>query len=402
MDTLRTLAMALESLRAHAFRTILTMLGMVIGVFAVIALVALGQGARNFVMTEFQSMGSNLIVIQPGKTDRKSMLGPPIGSAQRKMTTRDIMALERKAFNLEAVSGLVLGTAQTRFEEAITNISVFGVGEQFPQIIAIKVSLGDFFNREEAESGRRLIILGANVAKHLFGNDNPLGRNVKVNQTQFRVVGVLKPGGNKLGFNIDEVAFVPVNAALRLFNEDKLFGIRAKASSRVSLDDAVEEIKEILLERRNGEEDFTVITQVSMMETLDRLMGMLSYVLAGIASISMLVGGVGIMNIMLVSVSERISEIGIRRAVGARRSDILRQFLAEALTLSFLSGAIGTAVALAATHSVGLFFPDFDMRPPLWVVFGGFSLAVTIGVFFGVWPARSASRIETLDALRHE
>jgi len=394
--------LASEALMANKFRSALTMLGMIIGVFAVIVLVSLGQGARNYVLKEFQSMGANFIVIQPGKSDKKSMVGPPMGLSEKKMTLRDVAALERRTFNLEAISGLILGSAQARYEESISNISVFGVGEQFPQIIALNFALGSFFSREEVEGGRRVIVIGANIAKNLFGNENALGQIVKLNQTQFRVVAILKSAGNKLGFNIDEVAFIPVTASQRLFNEDKLFGIRAKASSRVSLNDAVDEIKEILKERRNGEEDFTIITQAAMMASLDSILGMLSYVLGGIASISMLVGGVGIMNIMLVSVSERISEIGIRRAVGARRKDILEQFLAEALTLALCSGIIGTASALLLTHGANLLYPSFDMRPPFWAVGGAFSLSVLVGVIFGVWPARSASRIETLDALRHE
>lgn len=397
-----TFMLAIESLRSNAFRSILTMLGMIIGVFSVIVLISLAQGARNYVLSEFQSMGANFIVIQPGKTDKKSVIGPPIGSAERKMTLRDVAALERKSFNLDAVSGLVLGTAEVRFDEGITNITVLGASEQFPKIIAIQFALGNFFSREESESGRRVIAIGSNIAKHLFGDDNPLGRSVKVNQTQFRVIAVLKPMGNKLGFDIDEVAFVPTSAALRLFNDDKLFGIRAKSSSRVALDDAVEEMKTILMERRNGEEDFTIITQRAMADTLDSILGMLSYVLGGIASISMLVGGVGIMNIMLVSVSERISEIGIRRAIGARRKDILLQFLSEALVLTLLSGAIGIFLAIFLTHGAHIFYPSLDMRPPFWAVGGAFMLSFIVGIVFGVWPAKKAAYIETLEALRHE
>jgi putative ABC transport system permease protein len=397
-----TARLALESLYANKFRSALTMLGMIIGVFSVITLVSLGQGARNYVLKEFQSMGANFIVIQPGKTDRKSMMGPPLGSAKKKMTMADVVALERKAYTLDAVSGILLGTAQVRFEESLLNVNCFGVSEQFPKIIAIQPSIGDFFSAEDVQGGRRVAVIGSNVAKHLFDTENPLGKLIKVNGTQYRVTAVLKSMGNKLGLNIDEIIFIPVSAALRLFNEDKLLGIRAKSSSRASLDDAVNEISEILKERRNGDEDFTIITQRSMMETLDGILNMLSYVLGGIASISMLVGGVGIMNIMLVSVTERISEIGIRRAVGARRRDILYQFLVEAFVLTIFGGFLGVSAALILTHGALIFYPDFDMRPPLWAVAGAFGLSLLVGMIFGVWPARSASRIETLDALRQE
>lgn len=394
--------LAIESLRAHKFRAALTMLGLVIGIFAVVTLVSLGQGAKRYVLSEFQSLGTNLIIIQPGRTDKKTQMGPPIGSAKRKMTLRDVDALERKALNLEAVSGLVFASSTIRFEDSLSNINVFGCNEKFTQIISMPVAYGSFFTREEDDYGRRVVVLGNNVKRYLFGDDVAVGRTVKINNSEFRVIGVLAKIGDKLGFNLDEFAMVPTTAALRLFNEDKLFGIRAKASTRVGLDDAIAEATEILKERHNGEEDFTIITQVSAMESLGRLLSMLSYMLGGIAGISMLVGGIGIMNIMLVSVSERTSEIGIRRAVGARRRDILKQFLSEAVVLSIIGGTIGIAGAIILAQGLFYLYPSFDMRPT-WAVLGpAFVISSLIGVFFGVWPAARASKIETLDALRHE
>ncbi|MBN8550167.1 MAG: ABC transporter permease, partial [Deltaproteobacteria bacterium] len=339
---------------------------------------------------------------QPGKTDKKSAFAAPIGSATRKMTMQDVMALEKRSFNLEAISGVVLGTAQARHEEALSNINVFGVNDQFQRILNIVVQEGSFFSREEDEAGRRVIVLGYNVRESLFGDDSPIGKTVKLNESEFRVIGLVAAMGNKLGFNLDDVAFIPTTAALRLFNEDKLFGIRAKGSSKVGINDAVEEISTILRERRNGEEDFTIITQVAMMDSMSTILNMLSYVLGGIAAISMLVGGIGIMNIMLVTVSERTQEIGIRRAVGARKRDILKQFLVEAVVLSLIGGSIGISIALFLTYGAHYFYPAFDMRPPYWILGPAFFLSVFIGVVFGVWPARKAANIETLDALRYE
>lgn len=396
------LRLSTESLQAHRFRAVLTMLGMIIGVFAVVVLVSLGQGAKNYILSEFEGLGTNLIIVQPGKTDKKSSFAAPIGSATRKMTLQDVMALEKRSFNLEAVSGVVLGTAQVRYEDAISNINVLGVNNEFQHILNISIRDGAFFSREEDDSGRRVIVLGNNVRHSLFGDDSPIGKTVKLNESEFRVIGLVASTGNKLGFNMDDVAFVPTTAALRLFNEDKLFGIRAKASSKIGIDDAVQEISDILRERRNGEEDFTIITQVAMMDSMSTILNMLSYVLGGIAAISMLVGGIGIMNIMLVTVSERTQEIGIRRAVGARRSDILNQFLVEAIVLSVIGGTLGILGAIVLTHGGHYFYPSFDMRPPLWILGPSFLLSVSIGIIFGVWPARKAARIETLDALRYE
>jgi putative ABC transport system permease protein len=393
---------AAESLLGQKLRTALTVLGMVIGVGAVVLLVSLGEGAKKYVLREFEGLGSNLIVIQPGKSDKKTHFGPPVGAAQRKMTSADVAAIEKRALNLEAVSGLILGTASARYDQAISNITVFGTNEQFPKIITLTLGSGGYFTREEDEYRRRVVVLGSNIAQQLFGDEDPIGRSIKLNESEFRVVGVLAPMGDKLGLSFDELGFIPTEAALKLFNEDKLFGIRAKASSRVGIDDAVEEISQILKDRREGEEDFTVLTQVSMMESMNTILSMLTYVLAAIAAISMVVGGIGIMNITWVSVVERTQEIGIRRAVGARRRDILKQFLAEAAGLSFISGAIGVGGAVLITHILRLFFPTFDMRAPWWIVAPAFGLALLVGIAFGVGPAWRASRVETLDALRYE
>ena len=394
--------LALESLLAQKLRTALTILGMVIGVGAIVLLVSLGQGAKNYVTSEFEGLGTNLIIIQPGKSDKKTHMGPPVGAAQRKMTIADVTAIEKRALNVEAVSGLVLGTVSVRYEESLSNITVFGTNEQFPQILTVRVGRGEYFSREEDDYGRRVVVLGQNVVNDLFGDADPIGQTVKLNESEFRVIGVLSPMGNKLGLDFDELGFIPTQAALQLFNDDKLFGIRAKASSRVGIDDAVAEISEILKERRDGEEDFTVLTQVSMMESMNTILNMLTYVLAAIAAISMLVGGIGIMNIMWVTVVERTQEIGIRRAVGARRVDILKQLLAEAIALSVLGGAVGVGGAVFITLTLFLAFPSFDMRAPLWIVAPAFLVAFVVGVVFGVVPAWRASRIEILDALRYE
>jgi putative ABC transport system permease protein len=397
-----TVRLSLESLLSQKLRTLLTVLGMVIGVGAIVLLVSVGQGAKNYVLREFEGLGTNLIVIQPGKSDRKTHFGPPVGAAQRKMTTADVTAIEKRAVNLEAVSGLVLGTVSVRHEDSLSNITVFGTNEQFPSILTVNVGAGAYFTREEDEYGRRVVILGQNVVRDLFGEASPLGQTVKLNESEFRIVGVLAPMGDKLGLNFDELGFIPTQAALKLFNDDKLFGIRAKASSRVGVDDAVAEIAEILKERRDGEEDFTVITQVSMMESMNTILTMLTYVLVAIAAISMVVGGIGIMNIMWVTVVERTQEIGIRRAVGARRRDILQQIVTEAVALSVLGGASGVLGAAAITYILYFFFPSFDMRAPVWIMAPAFLVAVVTGVVLGVGPAWRASRLETLDALRYE
>ena len=402
MPLFEVLRLAAESLAANKFRSILTMLGMIIGVAAVVLLVAIGNGAKRYIFSEFEGLGTNLIVVQPGKIDKKNSFGPPIGSAQRKLTLADVNAIEKKAYNLEAVSGLVFGTTSVRYGENINNTNVFGSNDSLIKILNLRVNEGSFFTREEDEYGRRVIVLGNDVAHDLFGPESPLGRAVKLNQTEFRVIGVMEKVGSKLGLHLDNFCFIPATAALRLFNEDKLFGIRAKAASRSAVDAGVEEIDSILRERHSGEADFTIETQYAMMQSLETILNMLTYVLAGIALISMLVGGIGIMNIMLVSVAERTGEIGIRRAVGARRVDILQQFITEAVTLSLAGGLSGLLLAVSITYAVYFFVPAFDMRAPTWILGPAFLLSLFTGVIFGVWPAAKAAKIEALEALRYE
>ena len=402
MSLRESLRLSFESLLGNRFRAGLTMLGMIIGVAAVVLLVSIGNGAKQYILTEFEGMGTNLIILQPGKTDRKGTFGPPMGSSQRKMTIGDVEAIEKRAFNIEAVTGVVFGTATVKYEETTSNVNLFGSNDLFTTIINLKVGKGQWYTREEDDYGRRVVLLGYEVAQNLFGNEEPIGRSVRINQGEFKVIGVMAPTGNKLGMNFDQFVFVPTHAALRLFNDDKLFGIRAKARSRAGVDDAVEEIREILIERRNGEEDFTLITQGALLGSMTTILNMLTYVLGAIAAISMLVGGIGIMNIMLVTVAERTAEIGVRRAVGARRRDIMKQFLAEAVTLSMLGGMLGLISAVTLTQIAFWFLPSFDLRAPVWIMIPAFIVSMIVGIIFGVWPARKAAYIETLDALRYE
>jgi putative ABC transport system permease protein len=397
-----TLKLAFESLLANKLRAGLTMLGMIIGVGAVVLLVSIGNGAKRYITTQFEGIGTNLIVVQPGKSDTRSGFGPPIGGTQRKLTLGDVQALEKLSYNLDSVTPLMFGTASVKTGNKALNVQVIGSNELFPRVISIKMGQGRFLTEEESDFNRRVIVLGYNISQKLFEGDSPLGKLVKVNETEHRVVGVTQKSGDKLGFNLDEIVFIPTRSAMRIFNEDKLFGIRARAKSKIGVQDAVEEIRRILKDRRQGKEEFTIVTQDAMLGTLGTILNMLTYVLGGIAMISMLVGGIGIMNIMLVSVTERTREIGVRRAVGARQADVLRQFLAEALTLSVVGGMTGMLGSVGITYLVSIFSGSFDMRAPWWIVLPAFGLSVLVGVGFGVWPARKASRMNPIEALRFE
>lgn len=402
MPWIETILLALESLRANKMRAGLTMLGMVIGVGSVVLLVSIGNGAKKYILTEFEGMGTNILIIQPGRTDSRSSMGPPVGGSKKRLTMADVEALERQSYNLEAVSGVMWGAVTVERLDRTSNVNVIGVGEAFSSIFNMQMLQGEFITRDEDQASRRVVVLGHGVYRNLFGDEYAVGQWVKINQSEHRVIGALQKSGQTIGFNMDDLVLIPTRSAMRLLNDEKLFGIRAKAKSRVSMDDSVDETRSILMKRQNNEENFTITTQFSMMKVLDTILGMLTYVLAGIAMISMIVGGIGIMNIMLVSVTERTREIGIRRAVGARRRDILKQFLFEAVTLSFIGGVLGLIGATLVTWAVYWFLPKFDMRPPLWILGPAFLMSLLTGIIFGVFPARKASHIETIDALRFE
>jgi len=391
-----------EAIVENKLRSALTMLGMIIGVMAVILLVSVGTGAKRYITSEFESLGTNVIIVQPGKTDKKNSMGPPVTSSKGKLTMSDVEALQKNSQSMSAVSGVMFGAGVVKNDQATNNINILGANDQFNRIFNMTISEGNYFSKEDEEAGRRVVVLGHTVKENLFGSSNALGQLVKVNESEHRVIGIIKPTGDKLGFNVDDMVFIPTRSALRLFNTDRLFGIRAAAKSRNGLDDAVAELTEILKERHNNEEDFTIVTQVTMMESMNTILNMLTYALAAIAFISMLVGGIGIMNIMLVSVTERTREIGIRRAVGARRSDILKQFMVEAVVISVSGGLLGILISELITHTLHIFLPNFDMRPPFWIIPPAFLLSFLTGVIFGVWPARKAAHIQTIDALRYE
>lgn len=391
-----------EAIVENKLRSALTMLGMIIGVMAVILLVSVGTGAKRYITSEFESLGTNVIIIQPGKTDKKNSMAPPVSSSKGKLTIADVEALAKNAQSLSAISGVMFGAGVIKNELATNNVNILGSNDQFNRIFNMTILEGNYFSKEDEDSGRRVAVLGHTIKENLFGAGTALGKLVKINDSEHRVIGIIKPSGDKLGFNVDDMVFIPTKSSLRLFNTDKLFGIRASAKSRSGMDDAVAEITQILKERHNGEEDFTIITQVTMMESMNTILNMLTYALGAIAFISMLVGGIGIMNIMLVSVTERTREIGIRRAVGARRSDILKQFMIEAVVISVTGGLLGILFSMIITYTLYFFLPGFDMRPPFWIIPPAFFLSFFTGVIFGVWPAQKAARIQTIDALRYE
>ncbi|MFQ5599349.1 MAG: ABC transporter permease [Candidatus Krumholzibacteriia bacterium] len=392
------LGLATAAPRRHGLRSILSLGGIAVGVAAVLVLTAFGEGAREYVVDEFVGLGTNVIAVIPGKVETTGALGA-FGGTTRDLTIDDAIAAARRCAAVRRAAPVSLGEAPLEFGAAGRNVPVIGTTHDYLEIRKFEVAAGRSLPRGDPHRGERVCLIGRTVQENVFGNANPLGATVRVGQWRFRVVGVLGAKGSVLGIDMDDVVLVPVRTAMRMFDRTSLFRILVQAGSPTEVETARAELHAVLLDRHDGEEDFTLMTQGAMLETFNSILGALTSALAAIAAISLLVAGIGIMNVMLVSVAERTEEIGLMKALGARPGQILRLFLTEAVVLAAAGAAVGVglgAVAMAATTSI---FPELPARlHAVWLALA-IGLALVAGGLFGVLPARRAARVEAARAL---
>ncbi|MDI7274966.1 MAG: ABC transporter permease [Anaerolineae bacterium] len=405
---------ALRSLRANKVRSALTMLGIIIGVGAVVAMLSIGEGAQAAITEQIQSMGTNLLFVSPGAAWVGS-IAQAAGSAQS-LTYEDALAIADKANcpSVALVAPEVSLFTQIVYRNQNVNSRVSGVTADYAAVRNLKVAEGEFITPGQVNGRSAVAVLGANTAEALFAGVNPLGQNIRVNNVTFRVIGVLAAkGGTGLGSQ-DDVVLVPLTTAQTRLTRRALRGglgvsmISVQVANARLMDQAIEEISDLLRRRHRVlfEDDFTVASQADMLSMANQITGVLTLFLGGVAAISLLVGGIGIMNIMLVSVTERTREIGIRKAVGARRRDILGQFLVEATTLSIIGGLLGIALGWAISRLIATLgaasgtMLSTRVSPDSVLLAVGFSIAV--GLFFGVYPAARAAALRPIDALRYE
>ena len=393
---------ALLALTANKIRAGLTMLGVVIGVLAVTLLVSVGDGARAYLDQTLSSLGTNLLTVQPGKRETRGGFGPHGSTTTRPLTMDDVRAIERQATLLRGVSPIVTGGGTVRFENRQRDTLVFGVGASFPELRNMDVDVGVFVREEDVSARRRVAVVGRTVARELFGTENPLGKPIRVADGRFRVVGILEAKGTSLGFDLDDLVFIPATTAMDLFGQEQLAQIVTAARSKTEVAAAVDELREVLMRRRNGEETFTIQSQDDLIGVFGSLTDAMTAALLAIASVSLLVGGIGIMNIMLVSVRERTREIGVRRALGATRQDILLQFLIEALVLATLGGLLGLALGGGVVAFVNAVAPDIPLLLSPWIAAIAFGASFVVGIVSGVVPARRAALLDPVEALRYE
>lgn len=405
MNILESISVALEGLSANKMRAALTMLGIIIGVSAVITMLALASGASGKMMKQIQQMGTNVLFVMSGQSKSGAVRGG-FGSMET-LTLDDSDAIVQKCSAIAKVAPEVRSSAQVKFGNQNTNTTIMGTTPEYLSICNYKVSKGRFFRTRDVASMRKVAVIGPTTATNIFKKKSPIGQKITIKGIQFEVLGVLASKGSSGGFgDKDDQVMVPVTTAMhRLFGLRYIRTINAQASTMALTDRATSQMSRLLRKRHHiaegADDDFTVRTQAEIMEMANETSKIFTLLLAGIASVSLLVGGIGVMNIMLVSVTERTREIGIRKALGARSRDIQWQFLIEALALSMTGGLIGILLGIIASMILSK-VTGLDASVSLGSIILSFGFSAMVGVFFGYYPARTASRLNPIDALRYE
>jgi putative ABC transport system permease protein len=394
-----SLSLTIGAITSHRLRSGLTILGIAVGIAAVVLLTALGEGVRQFVLGEFTQFGTNIIAVTPGKTTTFGVSGATISSV-RHLTTDDATALLR-VNAVEAVVPVVQGNARVEFGQKNRRTTVIGVGPDMPAVWRMNVAAGTFLPNDGFESARAFAVLGARLQTELFGNNSPLGARIRIGSDRYRVVGVMESKGQMLGFDLDDTVFIPTGKATELFNREGVMEIDVIYRNNDSADGVSAALHRVLL-ARHGQEDFTIKTQEQMLSVLDSILRVLTFGVAAIGGISLLVGAVGITTIMTISVAERTSEVGLFRAIGAPRSQIRSLFLIEAAILGTLGGASGIVGAVLLIELAQLALPSLPVKVAWIYVISALLVSAVIGLLSGLMPAVKAARMDPVEALRTE
>ena len=394
--------MALRSLVTNKLRTFLTALGIIIGVASVISMISIGEGARNQTQSTISKFGTNIITIKPGQQKSRHVTTGKVDT----LTLDDAYFVKENIPLITGVAAQVYRSAQLKFENKNTNTTVRGTGSSYARLANFEIDRGRYFNNEEIRSAKRICVVGSTVLKNLFENRNPLGKTIKVDGKNFLVIGTTVSKGALSWFDPDDQIFIPITTAQkRVFGMDHVQSIDVQAGEIEDLEVIIEDITRVLRQKHDiadsKEDDFYVQNSAQFLRSWEDSAKTFTYLLGGIAAISLMVGGIGIMNIMLVSVTERTREIGIRKAIGAKKKEILEQFLIESVLISFLGGGIGILLGIGISRVVsGL--GDWETVVSTQSILLAFGFSVAIGVFFGFYPANKAANLNPIDALRYE
>jgi putative ABC transport system permease protein len=394
--------MAIRSLISHKLRTFLTALGIIIGVASVISMISIGEGARQQTLSTISKFGTNIITIKPGNKKSRHVSTGKVDT----LMLKDATFIEQNVPLITGVAAQVYRSAQLKFGNKNTNTTVRGTGKNYRRLANFEMQKGRYFNQQEINVAKRVCILGATVVKNLFEEANPLGETIKVDGKNFMVIGMTEPKGALSWFDPDDQIFIPVTTAQkRVFGMNHIQSIDVQASKIEDLEVIKEDITQVLRIRHNiadgKENDFYVQNSSQWLNSWGDAAKTFTYLLGGIAAISLMVGGIGIMNIMLVSVTERTREIGIRKAIGAKKKEILEQFLIESVLISFLGGGAGVLLGMGISEIVSN-IGEWETIVSTQSILLAFGFSVGIGIFFGFYPANKAANMNPIEALRYE
>lgn len=391
------LAMGSGSLRANKMRSALSMLGIAIGVASVVLLTSIGEGTRVYILNEFSQFGTNVLAINPGKAETSGIPGA-LGGTTRKLTIADAVAVERLPY-VDEIVPMVVALARVEAGGRGRSVAIYGVTPSLPNVWKFQIGQGEFLNTTDPHRSSPIAVLGPKVKRELFGDENALGRMIRIADTRLRVIGVMAPRGHSLGFDLDDAVYIPVALAMRMFNMEDLSEIDVTFAHGGLVDIVEEEIRELLTDRHRGHEDFTITTQAAMLEVFGKVINGITLAVSFIAGISLLVGAVGIFTMMWISVGERVSEIGLMMAIGATREQIQRIFLLEAILLTTVGGAIGATAGVAMAMGLRAFLPSLPVEIAIDFLFAAIAMSVVTGIASGVAPARRAAALEPVEAL---
>ena len=393
------IAFALASLAFSRVRTLLMLLAMSIGVAAVVVLTAIGNGARHYVVDQFSSLGTNLVIVVPGRAETAGGAATTlVGETPRDLTLDDARSLLR-GDALRRMAPFNLGEIAVSYRGRERQAPLLGSTAALLPIHHLEMARGSFLPEEDMEIARPVCVLGATISRELFGRQNPLGEMVRLGGFRCRVIGVLASQGRSLGHDTEELVVVPVAFAQMLLNTEGLFRILVEARDPESIPRLKAFILDTIARRHYGEEDITIVTQDSVLATFERILGALTLSVAGIAAISLIVAGILIMNVMLMAVAQRTGEIGLCKAIGASRRQIMVLLVTEALLLSAVGGLLGLAIGLAGSRLARSLYPELSAGPPSWAMVAALGTALATGLIFSLLPARRAARLDPIQAL---
>lgn len=399
MNLIESFKFALYALTAHKMRTLLSASGIAIGIAAVILLTSIGSGIQQFVLSEFTQFGTNIVNITPGKIRTRGASTGSISSV-RLLTIEDSLALKSSRHAIYT-NATVTGNAEVRGNGRSRRVTVYGQGPEFDRAFNMQVAIGQFLPDDDPRNPRAFAVLGAKVHKELYGSSNPLGSVLQVGGSRFRIIGVMASKGQVLGFDLDDTVYIPTARALEVFNREGVMEVQMTYPPTTPLEEVMQDIKRIMLEQ-HGREDFTITPQQQMLSTLTTVLNVLTFAVAVLGGISLLVGVVGMITLMHITVTERVAEIGLLNALGATPMRIRILFLLESIALSTLGGIIGLIVGSAIAGLLGMLVSDLPVSIPWHYVIAALLLSGIIGLVAGVVPAIQAARLNPVDALRAE